>query len=138
MTVDTAVTDLPLSPEEHLRAVQEAGSGACVLFTGVVRDHDHGRSVVELEYVGHPTAEHVLKDVAAEVASDPQVRALAVSHRLGRLVVGDVALVAAVSAAHRREAFEACSRLVELVKERLPVWKRQVFDDGTDEWVNCA
>lgn len=138
MTVQTAVTDQPLSPDEHLRAVDRPDSGACVVFTGVVRDHDHGRSVSELEYVGHPTAEHVLKEIAAEVASEPEVYAVAVSHRLSQLRIGDVALVAAVSAPHRREAFEACERLVELVKERLPVWKRQVFTDGTDEWVNCA
>lgn len=138
MSVHAAVTEEPLSPADHQRAVERPDSGACVVFSGVVRDHDHGRSVVELEYVGHPTAEHVLKEVAAEIAADPGVQAVAVSHRLGRLVVGDVALAAAVSAAHRAEAFAACARLVELVKERLPVWKRQVFADGSDEWVNCA
>jgi len=62
---------------------------------------------------------------------------LAVSHRVGVLAVGDVALVAAVSTAHRGEAFELCRRLVEEVKHRLPIWKRQVFADGSDEWVNC-
>jgi molybdopterin synthase catalytic subunit len=65
------------------------------------------------------------------------VHAVAVSHRIGTLAIGDAALVAAVSAAHRAEAFAACERLVELVKRRLPIWKRQVFPDGTDEWVNC-
>lgn len=138
MSIQVAVTDQPLSPEEHLRAVERAHSGACVVFTGVVRDHDHGRKVVELEYVGHPTAERVLTEVAEQVAADHAVHAVAVGHRLGRLSVGDVALAAAVSAAHRNEAFAACAALVELVKERLPVWKRQVFPDGTDEWVNCA
>ncbi|HEX5493784.1 MAG TPA: molybdenum cofactor biosynthesis protein MoaE [Mycobacteriales bacterium] len=132
------MSDQPLSPEEHLRAVERVDSGACVVFAGVVRDHDHGRKVVELEYVGHPTAERVLTEVAEQVAADPSVHAVAVSHRLGPLTVGDVALVAAVSAAHRHEAFAACAALVELVKERIPVWKRQVFPDGTDEWVNCA
>jgi len=60
-----------------------------------------------------------------------------VSHRVGTLAIGDVALVAAVSTAHRQEAFAVCSRLVDEVKHRLPIWKRQVFTDGTDEWVNC-
>lgn len=138
MSVQISVTDQPLSSEEHRRAVEQSESGACVVFTGVVRDHDHGRQVVELEYVGHPTAEQVLKELAEQVAADPRVHAVAVSHRLGRLDIGDVALAAAVSAAHRQEAFEACARLVELVKAQLPVWKRQVFPDGTDEWVNCA
>lgn len=138
MSVQVSVTEQPLSSEEHRRAVERSESGACVVFTGVVRDHDHGREVVELEYVGHPTAEQVLKELAEQVAADPRVHAVAVSHRLGRLDIGDVALAAAVSAAHRQEAFEACARLVELVKAQLPVWKRQVFPDGTDEWVNCA
>jgi len=66
------------------------------------------------------------------------VIAVAVTHRYGLLGVGDIALVAAVSAAHRREAFDACSDLVDEVKSRLPVWKRQVFDDGADEWVGSA
>ncbi len=75
--------------------------------------------------------------MAGEVAADPEVLAVAVSHRVGALEVGDVALVAAVSTAHRAEAFQICARLVDEVKHRLPVWKRQVFADGSDEWVNC-
>lgn len=131
------VTETALSTAEHLDAVERAGAGAAVLFAGVVRDHDHGRSVVELEYVGHPSAADVLRACAAEIAADPLIHAVAVSHRVGVLHIGDAALVAAVSAAHRGEAFAACERLVDIVKERLPVWKRQVFTDGTDEWVNC-
>jgi molybdopterin synthase catalytic subunit len=131
------VTEADLSAAEHLDAVERAGAGAAVLFAGVVRDHDHGRSVVELEYVGHPSAEEVLRACLAEIAADPLVHAVAVSHRVGMLRIGDAALVAAVSAAHRGEAFAACERLVDLVKLRLPIWKRQVFADGTDEWVNC-
>jgi molybdopterin synthase catalytic subunit len=90
-----------------------------------------------LEYEAHPSAEAVLREVAAETAADPAVHAVAVSHRVGRLEVGDVALVAAVSSAHRAAAFAACARLVDEVKARLPVWKHQVFSDGTDEWVNA-
>lgn len=112
-------------------------SGAVVVFSGVVRDHDHGRSVVSLEYVGHPTAGAVLLACLEEVAADPLVHAVAVSHRIGELQVGEAALVAAVSAAHRAGAFAACEQLVEIVKARLPIWKRQLFPDGTDEWVNC-
>ena len=75
--------------------------------------------------------------MADEIAADPAVYAVAVSHRVGVLRIGDVALVAAVSTAHRAAAFGACARLVDEVKARLPIWKRQVFSDGTDEWVNC-
>ena len=131
------VTTAPLSVNEHLAAVAGARSGASVVFSGVVRDHDHGRAVVELEYVSHPSADDVLRACLDEIAADPLVHAVAVSHRIGTLAIGDAALVAAVSAAHRAEAFAACERLVELVKRRLPIWKRQVFPDGTDEWVNC-
>jgi molybdopterin synthase catalytic subunit len=108
-----------------------------VSFAGVVRDHDGGRSVVELEYEAHPSAADVLAQVAAEIAADPAVYGVAVSHRVGRLEIGEVALAAAVSTAHRATAFALCGRLVDEVKARLPVWKRQVFADGTDEWVNC-
>jgi molybdopterin synthase catalytic subunit len=121
----------------HERAVADPRAGAVVSFQGVVRDHDHGRGVTLLEYEGHPSAEAVLREVADEIAADPDVYAVAVSHRVGELRIGDVALVAAVSTAHRAAAFAACGRLVDEAKARLPIWKRQVFTDGTDEWVNC-
>jgi molybdopterin synthase catalytic subunit len=121
----------------HELAVADPRAGAVVTFQGVVRDHDGGREVVLLEYEGHPGAAGVLREVAAEIAADPDVYAVAVSHRVGALKIGDVALVAAVSTAHRAAAFAACARLVDEAKARLPIWKRQVFADGTDEWVNC-
>lgn len=132
-----AVGEQPLSVAEHEQLVGGPQAGAVVTFAGVVREHDHGRAVTLLEYVGHPSAADVIAEVAAEVAAEAGVIALAVSHRVGTLAVGDVALACAVSSAHRAEAFAACARLVEEVKHRLPVWKRQVFADGTDEWVNC-
>jgi molybdopterin synthase catalytic subunit len=135
--IRTQVTTEPLDVQAHERAVADPAAGAVVSFAGVVRDHDGGRGVVELEYEGHPSAADVLAEVAAEIAADPAVRALAVSHRVGRLEIGDVALAAAVSTAHRAEAFALCARLVDEVKARLPVWKRQVFTDGEEEWVNC-
>jgi molybdopterin synthase catalytic subunit len=132
----TVTTDR-LDVYAHEKVVSDRGAGAVVVFQGVVRDHDHGRPVKLLEYEAHPSAEAVLREVAAETAADPAVHAVAVSHRVGRLEVGDVALVAAVSSAHRAAAFAACARLVDEVKARLPVWKHQVFSDGTDEWVNA-
>jgi molybdopterin synthase catalytic subunit len=135
--VTAVVTTDPLDLAAHEAAVANPAAGAVVSFAGVVRDHDHGRSVVELEYEAHPTAQQVLDEVAAEIAKDPAVYAVAVSHRVGPLKIGDIALAAAVSTAHRATAFAACARLVDEVKARLPVWKRQVFADGTEEWVNC-
>lgn len=132
-----AITEEVLDVAAHEAAVSDSSAGAVVSFAGVVRDHDHGRAVTLLEYEAHPTAEAVLKEVAAEVAQDPAVRGVAVSHRVGTLGIGDVALIAAVATPHRADAFAACARLVDEVKARLPVWKRQVFTDGTDAWVNC-
>ncbi|MFI9384010.1 molybdenum cofactor biosynthesis protein MoaE [Kutzneria sp. NPDC052558] len=138
VVVRAEISETPVSAAEHAALVSDRTAGAVVTFEGVVRDHDHGRGVTELEYSGHPSAKDVIADVAAEVAArHPEVRALAVSHRLGHLAIGDVALACAVSAAHRREAFLVCAELVDEVKAKLPVWKRQVFTDGTDEWVNC-
>lgn len=131
------VTTRPLDAAAHERAVADPAAGAVVVFRGVVRDHDHGRRVTLLEYEAHPSAAAVLKELVDEVSAEPAVSGVAVSHRVGVLNIGDVALVAAVATAHRADAFAACARLVDAVKARLPVWKRQVFTDGTEEWVNC-
>jgi molybdopterin synthase catalytic subunit len=136
--VTIAVTTDPLDVAAHERAVAHPAAGAVVTFQGVVRDHDEGRGVSALEYEAHPSAGSILAEVAAEIAARPEVYAVAVSHRVGPLAVGDVALVAAVSTAHRAAAFTACADLVDEVKARLPVWKRQVFADGTQEWVNST
>jgi molybdopterin synthase catalytic subunit len=135
--VRAEVTEAAFGLAEHERLVESPRSGAVVSFAGVVRDHDHDRKVNSLEYEAHPGAADVLREVAEEIAKDPAVNAVAVSHRVGPLRVGDVALAAAVSCAHRGEAFDACRRLVDQAKARLPIWKHQWFADGTDEWVNC-
>jgi len=137
MTLFTAVADTPLDAAWHEAAVAHPAAGAVVSFAGVVRDHDDGRAVTRLTYEAHPSAEAILAEVAGEIAKDPSVYAVAVSHRVGDLEIGDIALAAAVSTAHRAEAFALCARLVDEVKARLPVWKHQLFDDGTDEWVNA-
>lgn len=134
-----ALTDRPISLTEHEQLVANQAAGAVVGFAGVVRDHDGGRRVIRLEYSAHPLAEQTLAEVLAEVAAAATgVRAIAASHRVGALHIGDAALVAAVAADHRRAAFETCARLVDAVKAQLPVWKHQHFADGTDEWVNSA
>ena len=133
-----AVVEQPLDVQEHADLVADAAAGAVVTFSGVVRNHDGGRGVEELEYTGHPTAERVIREVAEQVAARAAgVRAVAVSHRIGPLRIGDVALACAVAADHRQAAFAVCAELVDEVKRQLPIWKRQVFADGTDEWVNC-
>jgi molybdenum cofactor synthesis domain-containing protein len=131
------VTEEPLDVEEHARMVSRSTAGAVVSFSGLVRDHDGGRGVRALEYSSHPDAGNVIARVAAQVAAvHSKVYALAVSHRIGSLAIGDSAIVCAVSAAHRAEAFAACAALIDEVKLQLPIWKRQELADGSQEWVN--
>ncbi len=134
--VPLLVRDSPISEVEVAEEVSRAAAGAVVTFAGVVRDHDRGRAVTALHYEGHPDAGRILAEVLAEALDRPGVLAAAARHRVGDLAIGDLAFVAAVSAAHRREAFAACSWLVDEAKARLPIWKHQRFADGTEEWVN--
>ena len=137
--VRAAVTDEPISLEEHQRLVVHESAGAVVGFAGVVRDHDGGRGVVRLEYSAHPSAEQTLFEVLAEIAAAATgVRAIAASHRIGELRIGEAALVVAVAGDHREAAFATCAAAVDGIKERLPVWKHQFFAGGGDEWVNSA
>jgi molybdopterin synthase catalytic subunit len=125
----------PISLEDCATAVSADDAGAVVTFAGVVRDHDGGRSVVSLDYEAHPSAEVAIASVAASVAGEfPRVR-IAIAHRVGSLAVGDLALAAAVSSAHRADAFAACARLIDEVKLQVPIWKEQRFTDGSSEWV---
>ena len=129
----------PLDVTEHATLVDDPAAGAVVTFAGVVRDHDGGRSVCGLEYSAHPSAGAVVARVAEDIAARaPGGRARAGSHRIGALAVGEIALACAVAADHRKAAFATCAELVDEIKRQLPVWKHQVFADGTDEWINSA
>jgi molybdopterin synthase catalytic subunit len=139
LVLRAGLTELPILLTDHEELVASAAAGAVVGFAGVVRDHDGGKHVLRLEYSAHPLAEQTMADVLAEIAAQAVgVRAIAASHRVGPLAIGDAALVVAVAADHRRAAFETCALLVDEIKDRLPVWKHQFFGDGTDEWVNSA
>ncbi len=133
-----AVVTTPIDAASHEALVTDSRAGAIVSFAGLVRDHDGGRSVARLDYEAHPSAGEIVTKVAQEAADRHDVVAIAVSHRVGPLAIGDAALVVAVAAAHRREAFIACADVVDEVKRLLPVWKLQVFTDGTQEWTGCA
>lgn len=128
------VGDEPLDVGTHLAAVNSPAMGAVVTFIGQVRDHDPGVDgpVAGIEYSAHPDAASVLARLVAALPSDVLV---AVSHRVGRLEVGDLALVACVAAAHRDAAYAASRDLIESIKRDLPVWKRQLQADGTASWV---
>ncbi|KQO97144.1 molybdenum cofactor biosynthesis protein MoaE [Leifsonia sp. Leaf264] len=133
--VFATVTTDPLDRAAIEAFVLTPRDGAMVTFEGVIRDHDHGESVELLDYEAHPEAEAFLRAVCEEIAEEFGVR-VAAAHRVGRLGVGDVALVASVASAHRADAFAACSELVDRIKERTPIWKRQHLATGTTEWVN--
>ena len=139
LVVRAAMTEQPIFLNEHEELVGHRSAGAVVGFVGMIRDHDGGRRVVRLEYSAHPSAAQIMADVVAEVATESSgVRAVAASHRIGALHIGEAALVAAVAADHRQAAFATCAQLVDTIKARLPVWKHQFFDDGTEEWVGSA
>jgi molybdopterin synthase catalytic subunit len=120
---------------EVLAALDDAASGGLTLFVGRVRDHDHGVSVQGLEYTAHPTALEALDRVCADIAAAYDVSAVAAVHRVGRLAIGDIAVVVATAAAHRGTAFEASRALIDRLKAEVPIWKHQRFADGTEEWV---
>jgi molybdopterin synthase catalytic subunit len=124
--------------DEVRAAAADPAAGAVVVFAGAVRDHDRGRDVTALSYSAHPSAAAELERVAEKIAASYRVVAIAVLHRTGDLQVGDLAVVAAVSAAHRGEAFEACEALIDQLKATVPIWKHQFFNGGDSEWVDSA
>ena len=129
------IRETALSVDEVLAAVQDRAAGGTVVFAGAVRDVDGGRPVTRLDYTAHPRAEAELRAVAESVAARFPVVAVAVTHRVGPLQIGDLAVVLAVSCSHRGEAFDAARALIDELKAAVPIWKHQVFDDGSQVWV---
>ena len=129
------IRDTELDVAEHLAAVEGAWVGAVTSFVGTVRanDPDALSEVVALEYSAHPDAEATLHDIVIGAIGDRRA-AVAISHRVGRLAVGDAAVVIAVGTAHRDDAFQICRTLIEEIKRGLPVWKKQRTDDGEAAW----
>lgn len=133
----TAIREDDLDPIEVEKAVDGPEFGAVVVFTGKVRNHDGGQAVSALEYSAHPQAERFLRQLCAEVAAAHDLP-VAATHRVGSLTIGDLAIVVAVAAPHRAEAFTVCHELVDRIKHEVPIWKRQLFADGLSEWVNAC
>ncbi|WP_420180867.1 molybdenum cofactor biosynthesis protein MoaE [Paenarthrobacter sp. TA1.8] len=141
------LSDQPISVDVAIKAVESDTSGAVVSFSGVVRNHDRDKDVDRLSYTAHPSAQQVLEDVVKRVAAEFSLpggldsRAAVqiwAAHRIGALRIGDPALVCAVAAGHRAEAFAICSDLVDRIKKEVPIWKEQFFSDGTVEWVGAG
>jgi molybdopterin synthase catalytic subunit len=129
------IRETPLDVGEVLSALADRAAGGVDVFVGTVRDHDHDQGVTGLDYSAHPTALQRMVEVAERIAEKYDVIAVAAVHRVGRLAIGDAAVVVATAAAHRGEAFEASRALIDELKATVPIWKHQVFTDGTDEWV---
>ena len=127
--------ETPLDVAEVLAAIEGPAVGGIDVFVGTVRDHDRDQGVTGLEYSAHPSALDRLRDVAASVAERYDVLAVAAVHRVGALAIGDAAVVVAAAAEHRGTAFEACRALIDNLKDTVPIWKHQLFSDGTEEWV---
>ena len=130
-----AIRETPLSVDEVLAAVLDPAAGGIVVFVGTVREIDGDRAVSGLGYTAHPAAVDRMREVAESVADRFPAVALAAVHRVGDLAVGDLAVVVAAACPHRGAAFEAARALIDELKETVPIWKHQLFADGTDEWV---
>jgi molybdopterin converting factor subunit 1 len=132
-----AVVDRPLALAEVVDAVSGPGRGGVVTFTGAVRDETRGRRVVRLEYEAYRAmAERKLAEIGEAVAREHAAE-VAVVHRVGVLLPGDAAVVIACAAPHRTAAFRACEACIERLKKDVPIWKREVYDDGS-EWVGLG
>jgi molybdopterin synthase catalytic subunit len=130
-----AIRDTPLSVDEVIAAVSDPAAGGLTVFIGTVRDVDGGKPVDVLGYSAHPNAEQQMRALCESIAGRFPAVALAAVHRVGDLAVGDIAVVVAAACAHRGEAFDAARALIDELKETIPIWKHQVFSDGSDEWV---
>jgi molybdopterin synthase catalytic subunit len=129
------VTAAPLDPNEAIEAVSDPAAGAIDLFLGVVRNSNKGRDVAYLEYDAYPEmAEKLMADLGQEAVEEYGLRKVALYHRTGRLEIGETSLLIAISSGHRAEAFAAGKWLVDEVKKRVPVWKKEVWSDG-EEWI---
>lgn len=134
--IHSAVGTDVIDPAGVLARVGAEGDGAAVLFLGVVRDHADGRPVSGMRYDAYvEMAEPVLAEIAREAAGRLGTDRVAVVHRIGELDIGEVSVAIAVSSAHRAEAFDASRYVIEEIKKRLPVWKKEHYTDGSAEWV---
>lgn len=129
------LTHKPISPEAVTAKVLKDKHGAVVTFLGTVRDHSEGKAVRYLEYEAYPEmAIKMLKELVDEVRQKWGIEDVAITHRLGRMDIGEVSVVIAVASPHRKEAFEACQYAIDRLKETVPIWKKEVFEDG-ERWV---
>ena len=130
------ITSAEIELGEVIRAVEAGDAGAIVHFLGVVRNNTEGREVSYLEYEAYPPmAEKKMAEIAQEIHEKWGLDRVAMIHRVGRLEIGEVSVAVAVASPHRKEAFEACHYAMNRLKQIVPIWKREVWADGEEEWV---
>ena len=134
--VTCAVTRRVIEPAAMLQGEIAASDGAALLFLGLVRNHNEGREVGHLEYDAFADmAERTLAEIAGEAAERWPVGSLSVVHRIGRLEIGEVSVAILVSSPHRGDSYEASRYVIEQLKQRVPIWKREGYLDGASEWL---
>ena len=136
--ITALVTKEKISVASLTQSLKTHQAGAVASFSGDVRDNDGDKSVTSLTYEIHPSAQSVIDEITHRIAAKHDVLGVAVAHRYGEIPIGETAFAVVVSAVHRGPAFAACEEIVSAVKSELPIWKYQVFADGTNEWVNSA
>lgn len=130
-----AITDTPIDIQEVIASVQDEGAGAVNVFIGTVRNQSQTKAVVQLDFEAFDSmAIKKMQQIADEAASRWPVRKVALVHRKGSLQIGDIAVVIAVSTPHRKASFEACEYIIDTLKEVVPIWKKEFFEDGA-VWV---
>lgn len=133
--IDIQLLETPLSPQDCLQQVASDEAGGTVLFDGTVRNNTQGRAVVRLEFEAYaPMAISEMRKIAEEVERRWEARHVAIHHRVGTLGIGDIAVLIAVATPHRAAAFEACQYAIDTLKETVPIWKKEIFEDG-EIWV---
>lgn len=138
MSTHFSISDQPIVPDALKRRLEDAACGACVTFEGWVRNHHQGREVLRLEYEAYePVAVKEGEKILAEAVEKFGVSHIHCIHRVGPLDLGGIAVWVGVSAGHRGEAFDACRYVIDEVKARVPIWKKEFFEDGDTGWVNC-
>ena len=129
------ITNEPLNPEEITAQVRRDSNGAVITFLGTTRDFSEGRNVEYLEYEAYqPMAENMLQQIADELREKWDIADFAVAHRVGRVDIGEISLVVALSSPHRQQAFEAGQYVVDRIKQLVPIWKKEAFEGG-EVWV---
>jgi len=135
--IRSAIVDREIDPSLLIAAVRSDSAGAVSVFIGTVRDSSDGRGVTGLEYEAYRAmAESELSAIVEEAAAKYEVESLVAEHRIGELRVGEVSVAIAASHAHRTAAIECAHFVIEEIKKRVPIWKREQFVDGTREWVD--